>query len=349
MALVISAHLGLTMFIALSNAQETSQVSTPIPPPNPEEGPQLKDIFFDSEEDEIRPDAESVLRENVETLKKNPSLALIIEGYSDSRGTDSYNLRLGKTRADATKAYLVELGIDPKRIKTVARGTTIKFSSASTEEAFQLNRRSHFILEPYQTTESIEPPSRTTDELPKPQPFPTSQQLYEVLEDELKLLAPKEIIFNPMREMKAGESQTVGVQVSKKIMENLHEGLKEKKVPETDKIRLGQVLKFDLSGNNFNIKTVNIGEESSAQEGFTELNWEITPLKTGTQSLLLTATVNIETPDSGNELKEYPLYVKAVKVKFNPVYSAIKFIKSYWIWIVGLIIVSGIVGWGVKR
>ncbi|MGH7889711.1 MAG: hypothetical protein ACRENF_04090, partial [Thermodesulfobacteriota bacterium] len=160
---------------------------------------------------------------------------------------------------------------------------------------------------------------------------------------------PKEIIFNPMREMKAGESQTVGVQVSKTIMENLYDGLKQKKVPETDKIRLGQVLKFDLRGNNFNIKPGSIGEESTGQEGFTELNWEITPLKTGTQSLILTATVNIESPDSGNQLKDYPLYVKAVKVNFNPVYSTIKFIKSYWIWIIGLIVVCGIVGWGVRR
>lgn len=334
-----------------SIAQETSELLKPIPPPNTEEVPQLKDVFFDSDKDNIRSDAESVLRENADSLKKNPNLILVIEGYSDARGTDSYNLRLGKTRADATKAYLVKLGIESKRIKTVAKGTTIKFSSESTEQAFQLNRRAHFILKLAQAPKPTESLYSNTDERAQspPQASLTTGELSKALEYELKKLAPKQIIFNPTREMKAGVSQRVGVRISKTIMEDLYTGLRKMRIPELDKIELGELMKIHLAGNNFYIKPISHEEQTAAQQEFTEWDWDVTPLKTGTQSLLLSATVNIDSPDSGNESKDYPLYVKAVTVKFNLVYSTINFIKSYWLWIIGIFIISGIIGLAVKK
>jgi peptidoglycan-associated lipoprotein len=116
-----------------------------IPPPPMVEEFGLKDIFFDFDKYAIRSDAQPVLEEDADTLKKNPNVTIVVEGYADIRGTNAYNLRLAQRRANATKAYLVKLGVDPSRIQAVSRGETSKFAAGSTEESFQLNRRSHFI------------------------------------------------------------------------------------------------------------------------------------------------------------------------------------------------------------
>lgn len=106
---------------------------------------ELSDIFFDFDRFNIRPDAANVLEENVNVLKQNPDVSVVIEGYADLRGSTAYNLRLAQRRADSTKAFLVNLGIDPARITTTSGGETAQFGAGSTEDAFQLNRRAHFV------------------------------------------------------------------------------------------------------------------------------------------------------------------------------------------------------------
>jgi len=116
------------------------------PPPGPTmEGVALNDIFFDFDKSNIRPDAEPVLQQNAEVLKSNPDVKVVIEGYADLRGTPEYNLRLAQRRANAAKAYLVKLGIDPSRIEAKGIGETSKFAAGTTEDAYQLNRRAQFV------------------------------------------------------------------------------------------------------------------------------------------------------------------------------------------------------------
>ena len=111
----------------------------------PAAGVELKDIFFDFDRYNIRPDAADVLDENAATLKQSPELNVVIIGYADIRGDSAYNLRLAQRRADSAKAYLVRQGVDPSRIKTDSGGETTEFAAGSTEDAYQLNRRAHFI------------------------------------------------------------------------------------------------------------------------------------------------------------------------------------------------------------
>ncbi|MGI9553503.1 MAG: OmpA family protein [Thermodesulfobacteriota bacterium] len=106
---------------------------------------ELRDIFFDFNRYNIRPDAAAVLQENAEVLAQNPDVSVLIEGYADIRGSSAYNLRLAQQRADSTKAALVNLGVDAGRITTTSGGETTQFAAGSTEEAYQLNRRAHFI------------------------------------------------------------------------------------------------------------------------------------------------------------------------------------------------------------
>ena len=128
----------------------------PPPPPAPVVEPEpvevsLKDIFFDYDMSDIRPDAAEVLKENAKLLNDNPNISVIIEGYADIRGNAAYNLRLAQERADSTRAFLTSLGVDGARLTATSGGETEQFAAGSTEDSYQLNRRAHFIL-PDQTS-----------------------------------------------------------------------------------------------------------------------------------------------------------------------------------------------------
>lgn len=105
----------------------------------------LKDIFFDFDKEVISSDSKLILVRNIQLLKENPDKKIIIEGHTDERGTNEYNLSLGERRARITKRYLVAKGIAPERISTITYGEERPFCSEQTEECFQLNRRAHFV------------------------------------------------------------------------------------------------------------------------------------------------------------------------------------------------------------
>jgi peptidoglycan-associated lipoprotein len=105
----------------------------------------LEDTFFDFDRYNIRADAKPVLEKNAAILEDKQGIHIVIEGYCDIRGTEEYNLALGQRRADATKNYLVHLGISPGRIEAVSRGETTQWAEGTTEDAYQQNRRAHFI------------------------------------------------------------------------------------------------------------------------------------------------------------------------------------------------------------
>jgi peptidoglycan-associated lipoprotein len=105
----------------------------------------FQDTFFDYDRSDIRPDARPALKENAAIIKNNPGILVVIEGYCDIRGTEEYNLALGQRRADSTKAYLVGLGVSPSKLEAVSKGETEQWAPGTTEEAYQENRRAHFV------------------------------------------------------------------------------------------------------------------------------------------------------------------------------------------------------------
>jgi peptidoglycan-associated lipoprotein len=105
----------------------------------------IQDIFFDYDRSNITTDARPVLDNNASILRNNANVNVVIEGYCDIRGTDEYNLALGQRRAESAKDYLVRLGISPSKIQAVSRGETTQWAEGTTEEAYQQNRRAHFI------------------------------------------------------------------------------------------------------------------------------------------------------------------------------------------------------------
>jgi peptidoglycan-associated lipoprotein len=106
----------------------------------------LKDAFFDYDKADLRDDARSALSTDAEWLKRYRSVQFLIEGHCDERGTSEYNLALGDRRANAAKEYLVSLGVDASRVKTVSYGKERPFCSESSEDCWQQNRRAHFLV-----------------------------------------------------------------------------------------------------------------------------------------------------------------------------------------------------------
>ena len=106
----------------------------------------LKPIFYDYDKADLRSDARDVLSANASWLKSHPSVLFTIEGHCDERGTAQYNLALGDRRANAAKEYLVSLGVDAGRIKTVSYGKERTFATGHDEDSWAKNRRAHFVV-----------------------------------------------------------------------------------------------------------------------------------------------------------------------------------------------------------
>ena len=106
----------------------------------------VQDIYFDFDSWNISFKGAMYLEEDAQWLLANPEKALTIEGHCDQRGTQDYNLVLGKKRAEAAREYLVNLGVHANRIKIVSYGKERPFCQNNNEVCFQENRRNHMVV-----------------------------------------------------------------------------------------------------------------------------------------------------------------------------------------------------------
>ena len=106
----------------------------------------LADVFFALDQSVISNDGRNSLTQNATWLKRWTNMRINVEGHADERGTAEYNLGLGERRANAVKAYLVELGVPADRITVVSKGKEAPFCTESNEACWQQNRRGHFII-----------------------------------------------------------------------------------------------------------------------------------------------------------------------------------------------------------
>ncbi|WP_151086399.1 OmpA family protein [Hymenobacter baengnokdamensis] len=106
---------------------------------------EIKDIFYDYNKFNIRPDAAIRLDTLVQTLQDNPKINIELSSHTDQRGKDAYNLKLSQQRAEAAVAYIISKGIDKSRITAKGYGETRPIvKDAKTEADYQRNRRTEF-------------------------------------------------------------------------------------------------------------------------------------------------------------------------------------------------------------
>jgi peptidoglycan-associated lipoprotein len=106
----------------------------------------LDDIHFDYDSAELSGEARSTLDANVQWLRRNPSVTILIEGHCDERGTVEYNLALGERRAMAAYNFMVSSGLPSERIKTISYGKEFPVDPGHDEAAWARNRRAHFVI-----------------------------------------------------------------------------------------------------------------------------------------------------------------------------------------------------------
>lgn len=106
----------------------------------------LEPAFFELDSAALDDGGRRVVEANAEVLRQYSSWVVTIEGHCDERGTAEYNLGLGERRALAAQQYLVELGVDATRVRTVSYGKEFPFDPEHTDTAWAANRRAHFVI-----------------------------------------------------------------------------------------------------------------------------------------------------------------------------------------------------------
>ncbi len=159
-----AGRAGLSLMLGGASRATVDTVTTvvvppPPPPPPPAEPPPppppapvvtvdttriTAPIFFDFDKAELRSDAMATMDAKIPYLTANPGMRIRIEGNTDERGSDEYNLALGQRRAASAKTYLVGHGIDTGRIDIVSYGEERPVCNTHDESCYQQNRRDDF-------------------------------------------------------------------------------------------------------------------------------------------------------------------------------------------------------------
>jgi len=103
-------------------------------------------IYFDLDKSDLREDAVKVLRKAVETLKRNPESSILITGNCDVRGSESYNLKLGKRRGETVKQFMLDNGIPEERIRIISRGKLDAIAPVTDIMGMQKDRNAQFMI-----------------------------------------------------------------------------------------------------------------------------------------------------------------------------------------------------------
>jgi peptidoglycan-associated lipoprotein len=108
----------------------------------------IRDAFYNYDEATLDDAAQSALTSSANWLKgrEGASYHLLVEGHCDERGTEQYNLALGDRRANSARDYLMTLGVDGSRIRTVSYGEERPFEEGHDDAAMAQNRRAHLVL-----------------------------------------------------------------------------------------------------------------------------------------------------------------------------------------------------------
>ncbi len=141
--------VGLGVAVKFAAPQLAAAPAPPPPPPAPPPPPPppakekiiLRGVNFDFDKSAIRADARPILDSAVDTLKEHGSIAISVEGHTDSKGTDEYNQALSVRRATAVRDYLAGHGIDGSRMTTAGFGESRPVASNDTDEGRAQNRR----------------------------------------------------------------------------------------------------------------------------------------------------------------------------------------------------------------
>lgn len=114
----------------------------------------LDNILFEVGKSELKPGASRTLDKIADFLSDQPDQSVIVEGFTDSTGSDDFNMQLSQERAASVRRYLVSQGIDRSQITARGYGEQYPVASNDTTVGRQQNRRVEIVLSD-QSRESV--------------------------------------------------------------------------------------------------------------------------------------------------------------------------------------------------
>ncbi|HHP7240664.1 MAG TPA: OmpA family protein [Cyclobacteriaceae bacterium] len=110
----------------------------------------LKNVYYDFDKWDIRPDAAKELDNLVTIMEDNPEISIELSSHTDARAEDDYNMELSQKRAKSAVDYIISNGISSNRIQAKGYGETkLIIENADTEQEHQINRRTEFKVTEY--------------------------------------------------------------------------------------------------------------------------------------------------------------------------------------------------------
>lgn len=103
-----------------------------------------EDVYFDFDRSELTERAKELLAQVGDMLKDEERFVVTVEGHTDARGTEDYNMTLGGKRAMKVKEFLEAYGVASDRMETVSYGKERPKAEGADEDAYSQNRRAHF-------------------------------------------------------------------------------------------------------------------------------------------------------------------------------------------------------------
>jgi len=108
------------------------------------------DVAFDTNSAVVKPTLTSEIDRIAGIMVKYADTAIVVEGHTDNKGEDAYNMKLSQQRANSVSNLLVNRGVITSRIKTVAYGESQPVADNNSAEGRQKNRRVEIKVEPTQ-------------------------------------------------------------------------------------------------------------------------------------------------------------------------------------------------------
>jgi OOP family OmpA-OmpF porin len=151
--LIAGGAIGALLGHSLCDPEKKPPTPPPVaapPPPPPPKGTKLATLGsanFDFNKATVKPEGRKILEDAVKTLKDNPDVKVVVEGHTDSVGSDAYNLKLSQRRAKAVADYLVSEGVASSRVRVEGFGKSKPIADNKTAEGRAKNRRAEVVVD----------------------------------------------------------------------------------------------------------------------------------------------------------------------------------------------------------
>lgn len=106
----------------------------------------LGDVLFDSAQSTLKPGAETTIDRLAQFMRDYPDRQVMIEGHTDSRGSDDFNRDLSERRADAVRDALMDRNVDAQRVRSVGLGESYPVARNDSPGGMQQNRRVEILI-----------------------------------------------------------------------------------------------------------------------------------------------------------------------------------------------------------